>query len=237
MGNMNSTRINKAMILAAGLGTRLKPITDSTPKPMIQVGSLPLIGHVLKQISAAGISDVIINLHHLPQIIQDFVGNGSKYNLRVQYSYEPQILGTGGGIEKCADFFESNDFLLMNADVLCDINLKLLIDEHIADSDRAATMVVKKLITGEKHTPLTISKDFNITNIGDESGKHHYTGIMIGTSKVIDTLPKQTSSCLIKNSIVPLIKNGEKIAAYDYEGYWNDVGTHERLEAARKDII
>src|SRR5262245_7059025 len=108
----------KAMILAAGLGTRLRPLTHSTPKALLLVNGRPLIYYSLKLLEKHGIREAVINLHYLGDLIQKELGDGSKFGLRIHYSWEPQILGTGGGIKKASTFLEQESFLVVNSDVL-----------------------------------------------------------------------------------------------------------------------
>ncbi len=96
----------KAMVLAAGLGTRLRPLTEDKPKCLVPLAGRPLIGWTLEWLRRAGVTECVINLHYLPEKVQQFVGDGSGYGLRVTYSYEPELLGTAGAVNKVASFFD-----------------------------------------------------------------------------------------------------------------------------------
>ena len=111
------------MVLAAGFGNRLRPLTDHTPKPLVTIGGKPLIVHHLEKLSAAGYKDVVINLGHLGSKIPEALGNGSKWSLSIQYSDEgPEPLETGGGIAKALPLLGQDPFLLVNGDVWCDLD-------------------------------------------------------------------------------------------------------------------
>ena len=110
----------KAMILAAGRGTRLKPLTDHRPKPMMEVGGKPLIAHQLRWLAEAGVSEVIINLHHLGEQIEAYVGDGRVHGLSVSYSREPVLLETGGGLVKALPWLGDEPFWLLNGDIYTD---------------------------------------------------------------------------------------------------------------------
>ena len=116
----------KAMILAAGLGTRLRPLTDTTPKPLLPVAGTPLIVWNLLLLKRHGFQDVIINLHHLGSMIEQALGDGSRYGLRIVYSYEPVILGTGGGLKQAEPHFSGEPVLVLNGDTLVEIDLGAL---------------------------------------------------------------------------------------------------------------
>ena len=124
--------IRRAMVLAAGFGTRLKPITDTTPKPLVPVAGRPLLEHLLEFLRAGGIEEVIINLHHLGQKIEAHVGDGARFGLRVRYSAEDPILDTGGGIKKAEPLLAGEPFVVANGDSLLEVRLRDLIDWHRA---------------------------------------------------------------------------------------------------------
>ena len=112
----------KAMILAAGYGTRLQPYSDHTPKPLFSIAGRPLLDVIIDQLQKAGCKAVIINTHHLHQKIEAFLAT-RKYSLEVYTRYEPQILGTGGAIKNVTDFWDDQPFMVINADIVADIDL------------------------------------------------------------------------------------------------------------------
>ncbi|NDV47103.1 nucleotidyltransferase family protein [Paludibacter sp. 221] len=135
----------KAMIFAAGLGTRLKPLTDSTPKALIPVAGKPLLEHVILKLKSAGFDEIIINVHHFPDMIIEFLKQNRNFGIRIEISDErDMLLDTGGGIRKAARFFDDGKpFLIHNVDILSNINLKDLYNNHVS-SDSLATLVVSK---------------------------------------------------------------------------------------------
>jgi NDP-sugar pyrophosphorylase family protein len=221
--------MKKAMLLAAGFGTRLRPLTNDTPKPMLKVQGRPLIDYPLMQLAEAGIHEVMINLHYLPNAIKSHVGDGSAFGLRVQYSFEPEILGTAGGVKNCEDFFNGEAFLIMNADVLTDLQLHLVIEAHNTNTENVATLVVRQLAAGEAYTAMTVRNDA-IAQIG--AGEFHYTGIMVGSSALVEALPTNGPSNLVIDGVEPLIQAGHAVGSHIHTGYWNDVGTPARYQAA-----
>lgn len=116
----------KAMLLAAGLGKRLQPLTLTTPKPLVRIGNTTLIDHALTALSNAGIQEVVINVHHLRDQIIQHCGNGSAYDLQIHYSIEETLLETGGGILQALPLLGDQPFLVMSADIWCDYPLKNL---------------------------------------------------------------------------------------------------------------
>src|SRR3982751_5669006 len=131
------------MILAAGLGTRLRPLTDTIPKPLLPVGGTPLIVWNLLLLRRHGIRDVVVNLHYLGHLIQKELRDGSMWGMRISYSQEPTILGTGGGLKQAERYFEGRPFLVLNGDTLCELDLGALRRFH-EQHRPLATMVVRE---------------------------------------------------------------------------------------------
>jgi NDP-sugar pyrophosphorylase family protein len=119
----------KAMILAAGRGTRLKPLTNSIPKPMIPFAGKPLLEHIIKLLAQHGFDELIINLYHLPEVIQDYFGDGSQWNVHIDYSLESELLGTAGAVSKVANFFDE-PFLVYYGDNLTNFDLTDMLQAH-----------------------------------------------------------------------------------------------------------
>lgn len=119
----------KALILAAGLGTRLRPLTNNIPKPMVPLSGKPLLEHLISHLKESGISDICINLHHLPDKITGYFGDGSRWGVRIIYKFEPAILGTAGAIKNFEQELDA-DFLLLYGDMLHRLSLSKLIDFH-----------------------------------------------------------------------------------------------------------
>ena len=130
----------KALILAAGFGTRLRPLTNHTPKALVPVNNIPIIIYILSFLKHHKIKDIVINLHHLGHKIPQFLGNGSGFGMKIRYSHEPQILGTGGGIKKASRFFK-DDFLIVNGDVIVDFDLSAMIRQHKNNKPTSQTSI------------------------------------------------------------------------------------------------
>ncbi|HYV33772.1 MAG TPA: nucleotidyltransferase family protein [Candidatus Limnocylindria bacterium] len=125
----------KAFILAAGLGTRLKPLTDKQPKVMVEVGGQKILERTIEQLKKAGVDDLIINTHYFPEVVTDYFGNGCKWGVKVKYSFEPEILGTAGGLKKCqADFENEKEFLVVYGDNAFDLDFRGIINEPFNNS-------------------------------------------------------------------------------------------------------
>ena len=134
--------IRRAMVLAAGRGTRLAPITDTTPKPLVPVAGRPLLEHIFDFLRAGGIEEVVLNLHHLGARIEQHVGDGQRFGLDVRYSWEDPILDTGGGIKRAEALLAGEPFVVINGDSLLELRLRDVIAHHERHGG-IATMVVR----------------------------------------------------------------------------------------------
>src|SRR5258706_5952688 len=156
--------ITRAMLLAAGGGTRLKPLTDNRPKPMLPLGGRPLIEHTIRQLVKAGVRDAVINLCHCPEAVIDYFGDGSNFGLNLTYSVEAELLGTAGGLKNVADFFRGEPFYLMYGDNLSTCNLSQLAQAHEKHGGIATTALFWKEDVSP-HSAVEILEDDRIVKL------------------------------------------------------------------------
>ncbi len=238
-----------AFIFAAGLGTRLKPLTDTMPKALVPVGSKPLLAHVIEKLKAAGCKKIVINIHHFGDMIIDYVKSQNSFGVEILFSDERQmLLETGGAIKHAVDLLGDEPFLIHNVDILSNVDLKALIAAH-SKADSAATLLVSKRnstrallfspegnltawtnkTTGEVKTPFS-DIDINTLNEFAFSGIHIFSPRLF---KYFGTYPE-------KFSIIDFYLNtckDEKIKAYTQDGLQLlDVGKLDSLEKAEKFI-
>lgn len=221
------------MLLAAGLGTRMRPLTYKVPKPLLPLDGMTVIDHQLKYLSHFGIEQVMINLHHLGDMIKEHVGDGSRYGIEIHFSEERTLLGTGGGIKKAEPFFGGDPFVVLNTDALMDIEISFVIENHMSLGS-VATMVVRHLSAGDSYTPLSLHED-RISEFG--KGDHFFAGLQIIDHRMLDLLPSAGfASCLINDGYGQFLKKGIPISAYVDKGPWYDLGNPDGYERAKKDI-
>jgi NDP-sugar pyrophosphorylase family protein len=230
----------KAMILAAGFGTRLRPLTNATPKPLLPVAGTPLIVWNLLLLKRHGFEDVVINLHHLGPMIEQALGSGARFGLRIRYSHEAVILGTGGGIKQVEGFFNGEPFLVLNGDTLFELDLEALVAFH-RKRDAAATLVVRKDQDAARWGLVEIGRDrrvITITGRGvptDEPVQPRmFAGIHILHPRLLRAVPEGSESSII-DAYVRGLQQGERVLGYDLTGYWSDVGTPERYAQVEQD--
>jgi len=233
----------KAMVLAAGVGERLRPFTLSTPKPLLEVGGEPLLRHVLRRLKRAGVTEVIVNLFHLGERIAEWLASQRELGLRIELSREAELLDTGGGLKRAAWFFDDGrPFFLHNADVLSEIDLSALYRFH-REAGGLATLAVQarpgtrqllfdgggRLCGRESPEGVTWAR-----RPAGEAARLGFTGIHVIDPALFPRLT-ETGRFPIIQSYLRLVAAGERIVAFRADGsYWQDVGTAEKLEAARR---
>ena len=230
----------KAMILAAGLGTRLRPLTNTIPKPLLPIAGTPLIVWNLLLLKRHGFHDVVINLHHLGPMIEQALGNGSKYGLRIYYSHEQVILGTGGGIKQAEPHFSGDSVLVLNGDTLVELDLEALCAFH-RRHHAAATLVLRSDPDAARWGLVEVDAGGRIVRITgqwkSESGptqERMFAGIHILNPRLLRDVPKGKESSII-DAYVAAIQREEPVYGYDLTGYWSDIGTTERYAQAEHD--
>ena len=234
----------RAMILAAGFGTRLKPLTLRLPKPMFPVLNQPLLEHTLKFLSSQGIQDIIINVHHLPKKIVEHFGDGSDFGVRLVFSIEEKILGTAGGLKKAEEFLQKETFLVMNSDVLADINLANILKFH-KEKNAYLTLVVRQDANPEKYKPIQLADDGRITRFVDATFNHPFqttqrvmfTGIQIMEPEIFSRIPKDKFFGTTEDVFPSLVDEGLPVYGTLHEKYWFDIGTRETYIQAQADAL
>ncbi len=227
----------KAIILAAGLGTRLRPMTNHLPKPLLPVGGRPVIVYNLLLLKRYGITEAIINLHYQADKIIRALGDGTTFGMTLRYSREPEILGTGGGIRKAARWLAQGSFLVMNGDILVDVNLDRLVEFH--HRKRAlATMVLREDPDPDAWGAVEVDGQGRIRQLlgqldccGEQLTKLMFTGVQVMQPRVLDYLPARGFASII-DTYLAMLRQGERVFGYAMRGYWLDIGTEARYQEA-----
>lgn len=217
----------QAIVLAAGRGERLRPLTDTLPKPLVDVGGRPLLDHHLRRLQQAGIARCVINVAHLGGLIEAHVGDGARFGLEVMYSREPEgALETGGGIRQALAMLERGPFLAVNADVLTDFDFRGL--EHPADSLAHLVLV--------PNPPANPQGDFFLQPDGCVSNapapRLTFSGIAVYQPELLATAPASG-----RFPLTPWLRAAAdrgRASGQFFGGAWFDIGTPERLEVARQ---
>ena len=223
----------KAMLLAAGFGTRLRPITYTLPKPLAPLCGRPLIAWAIESLLAAGIRDFVVNLHHLPEPIERYLHERYTAESRFEFSYEPEILGTGGGVRKVRALLENDpEFFLVNGDTIQFPPYEAL---RATRNDALAALLLRHPPRGDRFTPVYVD-DGIVTGFGRGTGEAlMFSGTHLISRRIFDYLPDKDFSGIVDEVYQPLIDSGrERIAGVVDDGLWFDIGTPQRyVEASR----
>ena len=233
----------KAMILAAGFGTRLFPLTIDRTKPAIPFLGKPLVGYVAEYVAKYGFKDFIVNLHHQPDSVREALGDGSEFGVHINYTVEtPNILGTAGALDNARHLLCDAPFLIVNGKIISDIDIAAAVETH-RRSGALATMVLKPNVKRERFT-MVETEDGCVTGFGEmakplteeeiRDTEHEivtplmFTGIHILEPRVLDLIEPGVYSDIVPHVYRPALERGEKIAAHVTEGNWYELSTIPR---------
>jgi len=241
----------RAMILAAGLGTRLRPLTDDRPKALVEVAGRTLLEITLRRLASFGIREVIVNLHHFADMVVEYLHRNNNFGMRVEISREEILLDTGGGLKKAAWFFlqagghTQEPFILHNVDVVSTIDLRRMLDFHV-ENHALATLAVQ-----DRDTSRYLLFDERNELCGRKSGRDQaaemvrptrqtqalaFSGIHVISPGLLGMMKEQGVFSII-DSYLRLAGQGEKIVAFRADTYyWRDLGKRENVIQAAKDV-
>ena len=225
----------KALILAAGLGTRLRPYTNHTPKPLFSIQGRPLLDMVISKLIAAGCKAAVINTHHLHDRIEAHIARQT-YPIPIQTRHEPDILGTGGAIKNVADFWDHRPFMVVNADIVTTIDFRQVYDFHCRHSHPATLVLADdpefNSVAFDAAGFITGFRQASDAAVQPASAAQTFTGIQVLDPEILDFIPDEMPSSSI-DAYTRMISKGKKIKAFISEkSYWKDIGNAERYKSA-----
>ncbi len=236
----------KAMVLAAGLGTRLRPLTDDRPKALVELAGRTLLEITLERLRSFGVRDVIVNTHHFAEMVEAYLAAHHNFGMRIEISHEEILLDTGGGLKKAAWFLRDSDepFFLHNVDVLSNIDLAAMARFH-AEHNALATLAVQSRATSR---PLLFDAASQLSGRINKDGERELSRPAAQTEELafagIHVLSPRIFDLLTEDGIFPIIPaylrlaaTGEKILAFRADGaYWRDLGKPESVQQAVRDL-
>lgn len=229
--------ITTAMVLAAGEGRRLRPLTDRVPKPLVEVGGLPLLARTLRWLERQAFRRVVVNTHHLAGEIERWLdAHNRDFAMTIAVSHEDELLGTGGGIHRASALWEAEAAWIVNGDVVCDVDLRAAercwgpdVDGLLVLRDDPEASVLGAVHIDEAACPVVRG----LLDVGEQTGPARmFTGIHLLRRSLAATLPEP--SCVVRQGYLPRIAAG-RLRGHVHHGYWNEIGTPERLAAIRDD--
>lgn len=237
--------IKKAMVMAAGIGSRLDPLTQKIPKPLVPVLNKPVMDILLQKLKDYGVEKVIANTHYLAEQIQNRYTKNSPVDIHFDYIHEETLSGTAGGVKKCEFFFDDvEDFIVVSADGLHDADLDKIVKSH-KESGCIATMAISAVDHAEVcHFGVVVpTKEHYVSEFQEkpsiEEAKSNYinTGIYVFNKRIFDFIPKGEKYDFAKNVFPRLLEAGEKINTYRIYSYWSDIGTIEQYIQSNIDAL
>ncbi|MPZ78317.1 MAG: NTP transferase domain-containing protein [Deltaproteobacteria bacterium] len=237
----------KAMVLAAGQGTRLRPLTDTRPKALVPVAGRPMIEYSLLLLRHHGIVDVVINLHHWGEQIEERLGDGKQLGLKISYSIEPELLDTGGGLLKAKSFFRDETFIVVNTDVMIDLQLDQLLKFH-KEKQAAATLVLRPDEHADQYGSMDTDVEGRICRFLDKripekhpgpTRKLMFTGVQVLEPKVFDYMESGSTPhkfSTTRQTYPRMLADQQPLYGFCFEGFWQDLGTVERIRQAEDSL-
>jgi mannose-1-phosphate guanylyltransferase len=224
----------KAMVLAAGLGTRLRPLTEKKPKALMPVANRPIIARVIDYLKAQGVSEIVVNAHHHYSQLLNYLDRGKPFGLPIQVRVEEEILGTGGGIKNTEDFWDDAPFLVINGDILTDIDLAEAYETHL-QSQALVTLVLHHC---EPFNQIQVDDQGNILDIAKQNlaGRLAFTGIHVISPGLLFHIPQGVSYDIIP-CYQRLISSGNRVRAFISKGHtWRDIGSVQSYIEANREL-
>jgi len=223
----------RAIVLSAGYGTRLWPLTEDRTKPAIPILGKPLVGYVAEYLAAYGIDEIVVNLHHRPESVRKALGDGRRFGVKLHYVEEPVILGTSGALDNTREFFERETFVVVNGKIITDIDLNAALETH-RNAKAIATLVLLPNARRERFSVVETEAS-RVTGFGgmpnaDLGGPAPlmFTGIHIMEPRILEYIPRGVFSDSVTHVYPQAIANGEIIGAHVASGKWRELSTLKR---------
>ena len=233
----------RALVLAAGEGTRLRPYTDDRPKPMVEIAGRPAIAYALQWLRLQGVYEVAVNLHHRPDVLREFVGDGARFGIRVTYSLEPQILGTSGALHPLAAFFRGEPaFVVLYGDVLTDLALRDVVERHLA-SGADATLVLTQVEDPTRAGIVAFDADGWVSRIvekpaaADVFSDWANAGVYVCGPSVLDYVAEGEPQDFARDLFPAMLRDGRRLLAFPTRARVIDYGAPERLAMATRAVL
>ncbi len=223
----------RAIVLSAGYGTRLWPLTEDRTKPAIPILGKPLVGYVAEYLAGYGIDEIVVNLHHRPESVRKALGDGSRFGVKLHFVDEPVILGTSGALDNTRDYFDRETFVVVNGKIITDIDLNAALETH-RNANALATLVLLPNVRRERFSVVEIEggriKGFGGMPVdsGSDSAPLMFTGIHIMEPRILDYVPRGVFSDSVVHVYPKAIANGEILAAHVASGKWRELSTLKR---------
>jgi NDP-sugar pyrophosphorylase family protein len=232
----------KAMILAAGVGSRLDPLTRNVPKPMVPIVNKPVMEHIVELLAKNGFKEIMVNLHYLGEQIQEYFGTGQKWGVKIHYSPEDQLWGDAGSVKRCESFFDEDTFVVVGGDDLADIDIKRLVRFH--EEKKALATIALSLVDDPSEYGIALLNDRGRITRFLEKPKGEVifsnsanTGVYIFDKHIFELIPKGIPYGFGNNLFPLLLQQKSRFYGYLTRSYWKDVGNLRQYQEAHRDAL
>lgn len=218
----------KAMILAAGVGSRLDPLTRQMPKPMVPIANRPVIEHIVEKLKKHGFTEIMVNLHYLGDVIRESLGDGTRLGVQIHYAQEDQLWGDAGSVGRAAEFFRDDTFLVIGGDDISDIDLSAVLEFH--KTKKALSTIALCLVDDpSEYGIVLLDDDGRITRFlekpkGEVFSKTANTGVYFFEPSVFELIPEGVKFGFGNDVFPRILERGQPFYGFVTEAYWRDVG-------------
>jgi glucose-1-phosphate thymidylyltransferase long form len=232
----------KAVIIAGGLGTRLRPLTNNTPKPIVPVVNIPFVIHQIEHLIKHGVDEVILNLHYLSDEIKKTLGDGSRWGIKINYSIEDHPLGTAGAVKNAEQYFDDEPMVVFNGDVLTDLNISKIVAFH-KQKEARVTIALTEVEDPTAFGLVLVDKDGRVKQFIEKPSWNMVTaktinaGTYVVDPKIFKDAPKGKPYSFERELYPSLLEKGEKVYGYLTNAYWLDIGNPEKYKEAHQAIL
>lgn len=232
----------KAMILAAGVGSRLDPLTRNIPKPMVPIVNKPVMEHIVEKLAAGGFTEIMVNVYYLGEQIMDYFGDGKKWKLKIHYSPEEQLWGDAGSVKRCEDFFDGDTFVVVGGDDLADIDIRRILRFH--KERKALATIALSLVDDPSEYGIALLNDRGRITRFLEKPKGEVifsnsanTGVYVFDRHVLELIPKGKLYGFGAQLFPMLLEQKTRFYGYLTSSYWKDVGSLKQYQEAHRDAL
>jgi mannose-1-phosphate guanylyltransferase/phosphomannomutase len=232
----------RAVIIAGGSGTRLRPLTYNTPKPMVPLFNKPFLQYQMELLKRHGITEIIVNLHYLSNVIEDYFGDGSELGLKIFYSREEKALGTAGAVKLAEEFFDDEPLVVLNGDILTDVDLSAILAFHKEKKARA-TITMIRVTDPTAYGLIFTDGDGQVTRFLEKPSWDEATvdtvnaGIYVLDPSVFRYVPRNEAYSFERGLFPLLLQLNERVCGYTTDAYWLDIGSPVKYLQAHTDIL
>lgn len=232
----------KAMVLAAGVGSRLDPLTSRVPKPLVPIVNRPVIEHIINLLADHGYRDLIANLHYLPEQLKEHFGDGKDFGVNMQFHYEAELSGDAGGVRACKSFLNDGTFIVLMGDLITDCDLTHIVREH-KRKGAIASIAIKRVPNVEHFGVVMQDKNGFIKGFQEKPKKEEAlsdlasAGIYVLEPEIFKFMPETGSYGFGRQLFPSLVEKGARVLGVEIESYWSDVGTIAQYRQSNFDAL